>query len=657
MIRLFPSARHSVALAASTFVAAVFGFASAHLESAGAQSAPLLRIAVDASQAPQKIFHVKESMPAAPGAFTFVYPEWIPGYHGPVGPIEDVVDMHVSANGAPLAWRRDLVDMYAVHATIPAGATSVEVDFDVVGADSRNGQTHPISTSQLAILEYSNFTLYPQGDTAEGTRVDASVTLPHDWTFGTALPVASKSGDTVTFATASLYTLVDSPIVTGAHEKTFPLGGNHELDVAAESEAALKLAPAYLTGMKHLIAEAPALYGGEHYRDYHFLLTLSDPVGYEGIEHHESSDNRAEERYGIDDKIYRTGADLLPHEYSHSWNGKYRRPADLATPDYQLPEKTDLLWVYEGLNQYNGEKLATRARINSFQDELDRLALTGAAMDAESGRDWRPIRDTADGAPFLYPAPSAFYEQRRSAGDFYSEGDLIWLDADVTIRRLTHDAKSLDDFCKLWGNGSDRTSVPKVNPYDEATVLKLLGEVVPYDWAAFFKNRIDTVQPRAPLSGITGGGYKLVYTETPSTLERLIDDDSKELDALYSFGATFATGGDDSADADGTIRDILTASPAFKAGLAPGTRVIAVDGRKWSSDVFHEELAGRKGGNEPLHLIVLSDDRYRTVDVPVYTGERFPHLVRDASRPDELVKVYAPRTFVAAPEPSEPADS
>jgi predicted metalloprotease with PDZ domain len=644
---------------AATRVAALFVFIVISLAVIGtsrplaAQTTGVMHVALDASQAARKIFHVAVSMPATPGAFTFVYPEWIPGYHGPVGPIEDVVEMHVLSNGKTLDWRRDLVDMYAVHTTVPAGATSVEVDFDVVGADSKNGQNPPLSTSQLAILEYSGFVVYPQGATAEGTPVDASVTLPHGWTYGTALPVASQSGDTVVFKRASLYTVVDSPIVAGAHEKAFPLGGNQELDVSAESDAALALAPSFLTGMKHLVDEGPALYGGRHYRDYHFLLTLSDPIGYEGIEHHESSDDRAPEKYGKDTKIYRPSADLLPHEYSHSWNGKYRRPADLAVPDYQSPEKTDLLWVYEGLNQYNGEKLATRARISSFDDELDRLAMTAAAMDTQSGRDWRPIRDTADGAPFLYVAPKNFYEQRRSADDFYSEGDLIWLDADVTIRRLTHDAKSLDDFCKLWGNGNDTTSVPKVHPYVEADVIALLNKVVPYDWAGFFQHRIDEIRPRAPLDGITNGGYKLMYTDTPSAIESLSDDNGHELDTLYSFGATFSLPGDDGSGDEGTIGNILTWSPAFQAGLAPGMRVIAVDGRKWSEDAFRDALVAHKDGHVPMHLIVENVDRVFDVDVPVYTGERYPHLVRDTTLPDELAKIYAPKTFVAPPEAPE----
>jgi predicted metalloprotease with PDZ domain len=655
MIRSRSGAFRAAILGAAAVVALVLPTAGA--APVGAQAEAAMHVAVDATQAARKIFHVEVTMPVAAGPFTFVYPKWIPGYHGPVGPIEDVVDMHVSANGAPVAWRRDLVDMYAVHVTVPAGATALDVAFDVVGAESKNGQIDPLSTTQLAIVEYSDLLVYPQGATAEGTRVAATLKLPHGWTYGTALPVASHDGDTIAFAPASLYTLVDSPIVAGAHEKAFPLGEDQELDVSADSDAALALDPKFLAGMKHLVAEGPALYGGKHYRDYHFLLTLSDPIGFEGIEHHESSDDRAAERYAIDDKIYRTAADLLPHEYSHSWNGKYRRPADLATADYQAPEKTDLLWVYEGMNQYNGEKLSTRARINSFADELDILAMTAAKMDVESGRDWRPIRDTADAAPFLYVAPEAFYEQRRSAGDFYSEGDLIWLDADVTIRRLTHDAKSLDDFCKLWGNGNDTTSVPKVNPYDESDVIALLNAVVPYDWAGFFKARIATVAPRAPLGGITNGGYKLVYTDTPSTIERMTNELSHTIDALYSFGATISNGSDSGTSDDGTIKNIVTDSPAFKAGLVPGTKVIAVDGRKWSSDVFHDALVAHKGGSTPLHLIVANDDRYASVDVPVDTGERFPHLVRDVSHPDELEKIYAPKTFVPRPQASEAPES
>jgi len=614
---------------------------------ADAQTAAPLRIAVDATQATLNIYHVKVSMPATSGNFTFVYPHWIPGYHGPVGPIEALANLHVRANGAVLDWRRDLVDMYAVHTTVPAGATSLDVDYDIVGAPSHNGQIEPVSDPEIAVIEYSNFVVYPQGLAVQDIPVEASLTLPAGWTFGTALPVRSHEGNVVDFAPATLYTVVDSPIIAGAHEKKVPLGGEHELDVAADSEWALELTPKFLNGLKHLVAEAPALYGGKHYRDYHFLLTLSDSIDIEGIEHHESSDNRAPERYASDDESTFQISDLLAHEYSHSWNGKYRRPADLTPPDYQAPELTDLLWVYEGLNQYNGEKLATRARINSFHDELEVLANQAADMDVETGRSWRPVRDTADGAPFLYSAPAEYYELRRSAGDFYSEGDLIWLDADVTIRRLTNGAKSLDDFCKLWGNGTDQTHAPVVHPYTLSDVYALLGQVVPYDWARFFKERIATIQPRADLAGITNGGYELVYTGTPSRYTKIEEREGKAIDARFSLGFVVST---DPEKGYGRIVDVRTDSAAFSAGIAPGMHIIAVDGRRFSDDVLHAALKAHRGSTRPLQLIVSNDDFFKIVEVDASEGERYPHLVRKESAPDELAKVYAPRTFVPVPE-------
>jgi len=614
---------------------------------AAAGEAPL-HVALDATQAAQKIYHVKVTMPAKPGPFTFVYPKWIPGYHGPVGPIEGVVSLRVLANGSPIDWRRDLVDFYAVHTDVPATASSIEVDFDLVGAPSQNGQNPPTNTTQLAVIEYSNFVVYPQGATAIGTQVDASLTLPSGWTFGTALPVQSHSGATIVFQPASLYTVVDSPIIAGAHEREFQLGGTQYLDIASDSDDGIDITPKFLTGMKHLVQEGPALYGGKHYRDYHFLLTAADPVGFEGIEHHESSDDRANEKYAADDTNYVLAADLLPHEYSHSWNGKYRRPADLTPPDYQQVEKTDLLWVYEGMNQYNGEKLATRARLIDFRGELDNLAISAASMDLQEGRGWRPVRDLADMAPFLYPAPRQYYELRRNAGDFYTEGDLIWLDADVTIRRLTHDAKSLDDFCRLWGNGSDESSAPVAITYDENDVIALLNKVVPYDWAGFFKERIATIQPHAPLGGITGGGYKLVYTDKESDLEKGRDAAQKQVDARFSIGLVIGTDG----DGDGAIRDILVNSPAFRAGLATDSRIVAVDGRRWSPDILAEALKRHKGGSTPLELIVSNTDFFSVVHIDASSGVRYPHLVRDPSSPDELQKIYAPRTFTPSPEPS-----
>jgi predicted metalloprotease with PDZ domain len=624
----------------STLAAFVCAFAAPFVMTHAARAAaPSLTVALDASQAPQKIYRVKERIDGlTPGPFTFVYPKWIPGYHGPVGPIEGVVSLRVSGGAARVRWRRDLVDMYAVHTMVPPGASSLEIDFGVVGAESKNGQNEPESTSQTVIVEFSNFVVYPEGAIVTQVPVDASLALPEGWKFGTALPVASAASSIVTFKPASLYTVVDSPVIAGPHEKAYPLGPTEELDVSGDSATAVDVTPKFLAAMKHLVAEAPALYGGRHYRDYHFLLTLSDPIGYNGIEHHESSDDRAPEDYASSDDGYLTGADLLSHEYSHSWNGKYRRPADLATPDYQAPEQTDLLWVYEGLNEYNGEKLATRSGLDTFATERDKLASTAAAQENEVGRDWRPVRDTADGASFLYVAPSEYYNLRRSADDFYAEGDLIWLEADVTIRRMTGGTKSLDDFCKLWGNGSDTTSMPVFNGYDRALVIALLDKVMPYDWAGFFKARIDDVAPKAPLGGIAAAGYRLAYTSEQSPFEKKQAEERHLVDTTYSLG--FAPD-----ERTGRIGDIDTKSAAFAAGLAPGDTIIAVDGRKFTSDVLLAAVKAHAGSTAPISIVYSDGDYVRTAAFDAHGGPRYPHLVRDPEAKDVLKEIYTPRTF------------
>ncbi|MBC5810725.1 MAG: M61 family peptidase, partial [Candidatus Eremiobacteraeota bacterium] len=445
---------------------------------ARSQDATGLRVAVDASQAPQKIFHVVVTMPARAGPMTVVYPRWIPGWHGPVGPIADVVNLRLKAAGNALEWRRDLVDFFAVRTTVPNGVSTLEADFDVVGAAATTGEMDVPSTENLALIQWSSFLMYPEGAVADSLPATASLTLPAGWDFGTALPVRSRQGAAISFDTVSLTTLVDSPLNMGRYFSKIRLDDRSELDVAADSAAALAAPPALVTGMKHLVAEGPAAYGGtRHFRTYHFLLTLSETIAANGIEHHESSDNRAGEKYIADPQVFRPFADLMPHEFSHSWNGKYRRPASLLVDDFQKPERTDLLWVYEGMNQYVGEVLTTRSRLTSLQDQLDGLAMAAARMDFENGRAWRPIRDVADTAPLLYNAPGAYTSLRRNAFDFYTEGNLIRLDADVTIRKISNGRKSLDDFWALWAAGGSTT--PSVAANSDDAVSHMHGTVSP----------------------------------------------------------------------------------------------------------------------------------------------------------------------------------
>src|SRR5450755_2713065 len=452
-----------------------------------AQTAGPIRLLVDASQAPQKILHVKMEIPVVAGALTLYYPEWIPGEHMPDGPIIEVSGMKFSAGGKTIPWRRDLVEMFSFHLDIPTGVTTLNADFDfLLSAPAGGFSAGASATNSLNVLSWNQVLLYPKGFNIHDITFVPSLKLPAGWKYGTALPGAKQNGDTIDFSPVQLNTLVDSPVIAGRYFREIQLtpGQNppHFIDIAADSAAALAMTPETQTHFHQLVAEAGALFGSRHYRDYHFLLTLSDDVAHFGLEHHESSDDRTPERSLIDEAELVVFAGLLPHEYVHSWNGKYRRPEGLATPDYQTPMKDDLLWVYEGLTEYLGEVLTARSGLLTEDQWREGFAYLVATYTHRPGREWRPLQDTADAAPFLYNSTSDWANWRRST-DFYEEGELLWLDVDATIRSLTNDKKSLNDFCKVFhgGNGGQ----PELKPYNFDEVVATLNGIAPNDWAGF----------------------------------------------------------------------------------------------------------------------------------------------------------------------------
>jgi predicted metalloprotease with PDZ domain len=601
-------------------------------------------VSVDASQAPQRIYHAKVVMPAVAGPFTFVYPEWFPGWHGPVGPLPNVVNLHVLAGGSPIAWRRDLVDFYAIHVDVPPAASSVEVDFDVVGAPSSIGDQSTQQTQNIVAIQWSDFLVYPQGARSDDLQVEARIALPATWEFGTALPIDERDGSHIAFKTVSLTTLVDSPLDAGRFFRRIELGDDppSEIDLFAESSAALAMRPELIAGYKRLMREAPALYGNRHYRSYRFLLALSDELQSDGIEHHESSDNRVDEDYVTDPDAFRAEADLLAHEYSHSWNGKYRRPAGLTTPDFQAPMHTDLLWVYEGMNQYLGELLTARSGLVTLEEQRESLAMSAASMDAEGGRNWRPLRDVADEAPILYVAPAAWGAARRNATSIYTEGTLVWLEIDTILRGESHGRKSLDDFLHLYAAGGSTT--PSVKTYDLNEIIALLEATVPYDWRGFIHQRIDLVSKRAPVNGIERAGWHLTYTDEPTPIWKAYEESNKVTDLRYSLGLTVSGSGDPA----GSIVDVEPGSPAAQGGIVPGMRLIAVNGRQWSPEALHAALDDAKQTHRPLQLLVFSDEFYQTIAVAADSGNRYPRLERIAGTPDLLSQIYAPRTSGAA---------
>ena len=595
-----------------------------------------IRLTVDATHAPEKILHAQLQIPVTAGEVKLVFPKWIPGEHGPTGPISDLTGLKFVANGQRLAWRRNLDEMYEFQVAVPQGISKLEATLDLVMPAPPEGFSSGASaTTQLAMISWNQVLLYPLGRKSDDIPVIASLKLPAGWKYGTPLPVTGEAGGQINFQQVSLTTLIDSPVLAGAHFRRIALTPEgpiqHYIDEVADGDAALQMPQATIDAYKRLIAETGALFQARHYREYHFLLTLSDHTAHFGLEHHESSDDRIAERAMVDDDARWLSGSLLPHEMTHSWNGKYRRPAGLATPDYQKPMEGDLLWVYEGMTDYWGNILAARTGLWSKQQFLDETAELAAALDHTPGRSWRPLQDTADAAQILYGAPEEFESWRRSV-DYYPEGFLIWLEADTVIRQQTHGQKSLNDFCRIFHGGGN--TLPKVIKYDFDEVVNTLNQVVAYDWKKFLRDRLDTYGPGAPLGGITNGGWKLVYDENPSEFTKTMEHVRKAVDARFSIGLAL--------DDKGGIRDVIYDSPAWKAGIAPGSMLVAVNGRKFDPDILRDALKAGKANNSKLELIVVNGDFYQTFTLNYHDGEKYAHLVRDESKPDVLSEIIKP---------------
>jgi predicted metalloprotease with PDZ domain len=600
-----------------------------------------MRVRVDATDAPRRLFHVQISMPAKPGPMTLLYPQWIPGEHGPTGPIINLVGLKIRGGGQNIPWRRDSLNMFAFQITVPNGVQSLDVSFDFISPPEEGGFTSGSSaTTELAVLNWNQLLLYPQGAEADSFQIQASLRVPNSWKYGTALPIQRETGNEVEFQPASLTTMVDSPISAGAHYRTIYLGTEgglrHYLHVAADSDRALEASPELIDKHKNLIKEAGALFGSRHYRGYHFLYTLSDHVAHFGLEHHESNDSRVAERTLVDPDVLRASAYLLPHEYVHSWNGKYRRPAGLAPNGkdggFELPMKGDMLWIYEGLTNYLGEILTPRSGLWTAEEYRESLASTAAEMDSTAGRAWRPLEDTTVAAQVLYEAGSDYESYRRSV-DFYPEGTLIWLEIDTTIRQLSRGAKSLDDFCRTFHGGS--SGAPDLKTYTFEDVVAALNSVQPHDWAGFLNMRIKSTDVRAPLGGIERSGWKLAYDGVRSDFWKSVEERRKVTDLSYSIGMRIRE--------DGSVADVIFGGPAQKAGISPSVKLIAVNNRQYTPTVLRDAVAKTATDAKPIELMIKNGEFYSTHRVEYRGGERYPHLVRDSAVPDILTNIISPK--------------
>lgn len=597
-----------------------------------AQSTSPITLTVDTTHSPEKILHVREVIPVHSGPVTLYYPKWIPGEHSPSGPISAVTGLHFSANNQDIPWQRDLLDVYTFHVNVPDGVTKLDAAFDFIEAEGFS------ATDKLLVLEWNQVALYPAGTPSAQLTYDATLILPDGWKFGTPLPIEHESGNRVTFKPISFDLLVDSPVIEGQYYRVVditPQGESihHELDLAADSEAALAIPPAIRKGLTNVVAESGVLFGARHYRDYHFLLALSDHVAHFGLEHHESNDSRLPERTFLSPGGAFMVGSLLPHEFVHSWNGKFRRPADLTTPDFEKPMETDMLWGYEGLTDYLGPMLAARSGLWTPEQYREFLASVAASVGpGRPGRTWRPLVDTATGEPMGGPGNGSMrgWLNWRRGVDYYDEGDLMWLEVATIIHQVTNGQKSIDDFCHTFHGGANNG--PEVKPYTLDQLVSTLNSVAPYDWAGFLHQHLDSKSPNAPTGGIENGGWKLTYSAEPIGLPGRRGGAGD----AYSLGLQL--------NEEGLVTDSMVGSPAYNAGISSMMKVIGVNGRLYTHDRLQEAIKAAKDSTEPISLTYVDDDYIHTVTVNYHGGIRYPHLTREDSKPDyldELIKPHA----------------
>ena len=590
---------------------------------------------VDANDTAQGIFRVHETIPVKAGALTLLYPQWIPGDHSPSGPIAMLAGLKVAAGGKPLMWKRDKYNVFAFHLDVPDGESSIDVEFQYL-SERRDGFE---ITDRMMDMEWSKVSLYPDGYFSRGITFAPSVTLAHGWQLGTALETASQSGDTMTFKPVTFNNLVDSPIYAGQYFKRVDLtpagGAPVHLDIVADAPKYLEMTPEQLKVHRALVTQATTLFGSHHYDHYDFLFSLSDELGGNGTEHHQSSEDGEGADYFTAWSENAPERDLLAHEYTHSWNGKFRRPEDLWTPNFNVPMGDSLLWVYEGQTQYWGFVLTARSGMWSQQQFRDALAMTAANYERNrAGFAWRTLEDTTND-PTAAHRSSLPYRSWQMSEDYYSGGQMMWLEVDSKLRSLTHDHKSLDDFAHAFFGVENGSYVTKTYTFDD--VVAALNGVAPYDWASFLHARVSVLNP--PLNGIDGTGWKLVYTDKESDYEKQYNSRPEPARHLYNFtwsiGLTMAD--------KGVINDVNWNGAAFKAGVSSGATLVAVNGQDYSNDVLKEAITVAKDSKSPIQLLLKYQGGFRTVSVDYHGGLQYPHLVRVEGTPDYLSQIGAAR--------------
>ena len=591
----------------------------------------VIQLDVDATNVAQGIYRVKEVIPvAAAGPMTLLMPAWLPGKHGPRGEIEKLAGLKVTAGGKTVPWTRDPVDVYAFHVTVPAGAKTLTLDFQFVGATVKDQGRISIGTNLLN-LQFEQVSLYPAGYYTRRIPIQATVKYPVGWQAASGLP-SRATGSTYAYQQTSYETLIDSPVFAGRYFKSWPLTSRVNLNVVADTPEELAATPEIIDKHKALVDQSVKLFGAQHYDKYEFLLAISDEIGGIGLEHHRSSENGVDPGYFKEWKDAVGDRDLLPHEFTHSWNGKFRRGADLWTPDFRTPMRDSLLWVYEGQTQFWGVVLGARSGMLSKDEALDNFAIWAATLDASKGRTWRPLVDTTNDPIVAARKPKGWTSWQRPE-DYYIEGALIWLEADAIIRRLSGGAKSMDDFARAFFGINDGDWGEVTYTFDD--VVGTLNGVAAYDWASFLDTRVNKVSDRVPMAGFIGNGYRLTYTDEPNAVAKATEKSLKNTSFAYSLGLTIAT--------DGAVKAVMWDSPAFDAGLDVATTVVAVNGDAYTSDKLKAAVRLAKTDKAPIKLLVKNGARYRDVAIDYHGGLRYPRLEKVGTGTNGLDRLLAPR--------------
>ncbi|HEX4021320.1 MAG TPA: peptidase M61 [Acidobacteriaceae bacterium] len=583
------------------------------------------------------IVGVHETIPVTPGShLTLLYPQWIPGNHSPTGPISKLGGLVVTDQGKRVNWVRDRVNVYAFHIHVPQGASKLDVDFQYLSPlRGREGRIR--FTTEMVDLSWNTALLYPAGHFSRRITFSPSVKLPEGWKFATALETSAQDGNLIHFKDTTLNTLVDSPLYAGLYSKRLDLSTDSSnqvhLDVFADQPSDLAITPEELQAHRNLVEQAAKLFQSHHYSHYDFLLSISKKVGGEGLEHHQSSEDGTDANYFTDWAAGVDESDLLAHEYTHSWNGKFRRPADLWTPNFNVPMQDDLLWVYEGLTQYYGYVLTARSGMRTPAQTRDLMAEIAAYFDISQGRTWRPLVDTTNQPTISQRSPVTWVSWQRSE-DYYDEGLLIWLDADTKIREMSGGQKSLDDFARLFYGIDNGSYITKTYTFDD--IVAALNKVQPYDWATFLRTRVYELAPHTPEDGFTRGGYRLSYSDTAPAWLKAAEAASPRR------GISFATSLGFSVGKGGALGNVWWNSVAFKAGITPNMQLLAVNSETYTADRLRAAIVAAEKSKDPIKLLMKRGDTILSFDLDYHDGLRYPSLERVNGTPDRLDAILAP---------------